>query len=93
MKKTICLLVLSLLFVATNAMAQIGIGTITPDSSSILEILSTDKGVLLPRLTTIQRDAIETPATSLIIFNTTTLAFNYYSSGWKDFSEGLVMPI
>ena len=52
--------------------AQNGLGTTTPDSSSILELASTSKGLLLPRMSTEQRDLILNPATGLIIFNTTT---------------------
>ncbi|MES2765121.1 MAG: hypothetical protein V4642_04590 [Bacteroidota bacterium] len=60
---------------------NVGIGTSTPDSSAILELstqlLSTPKGVLLPRLTTAQRDAIILPAPTLLIYNTTTSRFEY----------------
>lgn len=92
MKKNIHLLQISLLFIYGSLSAQIGVGTTTPDASSVLEIFSHDKGLLLPRLSTTQRDAIVSPATSLIIFNTTTLAFNYFSNGWKDFSVSMVSP-
>lgn len=47
------------------------VGTTTPDASAQLDISSTTKGVLLPRLTTTQRNAIANPATGLMIFNTT----------------------
>ena len=57
--------------------------SITPDASSILELRSTLRGLLTPRMTTGQRDAIVTPGTGLIIYNTTTNAFNYYNgSTW-----------
>lgn len=62
---------------------SIGLGTATPDASAFLDITSTTKGFLAPRMTTAQRDAIAAPATSLFIFNTTTGFFNYYSgSSW-----------
>jgi len=51
---------------------QIVVGGTTPDPSAVLDIRSTEKGVLLPRLTTVQRDAVGSPATGLTIFNTTT---------------------
>ena len=58
-------------------------GTIAP--SSIFEATSTTKGVLVPRMTTIQRNAISSPATSLIIYNTTTGKINYYTGGvWEE---------
>jgi len=53
-----------------------------PDASAMLEIASTTKGLLLPRLTNSQRDAIN-PANGLIIYNTTVHALQYYTSlGW-----------
>ncbi|MGC1392622.1 MAG: hypothetical protein WA816_16430, partial [Bacteroidales bacterium] len=56
---------------------------ITPDPSSILELRSTLRGLLAPRMTTGQRDAIASPSAGLIIYNTTTNLFNYYNgSSW-----------
>jgi hypothetical protein len=51
-------------------LAQVGIGTPTPNRSSMLDIYSTNKGTLLPRLTTEQRDDITNPAHSLLIYDT-----------------------
>lgn len=51
--------------------AQIGLGTTTPDESSVVDISSRDKGMLTPRLTDTQRDAIASPATGLLIYNLT----------------------
>lgn len=50
--------------------AQIGIGTQNPDESSIMDIESTTKGVLIPRLTTNERDQISSPSNALLIYNT-----------------------
>ncbi|KUJ59429.1 hypothetical protein AR687_23085 [Flavobacteriaceae bacterium CRH] len=61
--------------------AQIGIGTITPDASSILDITSTTKGLLAPRMTTVQKNAITTPVDGLIVYDTDLKLFYYYSSG------------
>ncbi len=60
-----------------TASAQIGIGTTNPDSSAILEITSSEAGVLFPRMTTLQRNAISNPATGLLIYNTNTETFQY----------------
>ena len=51
--------------------AQVGIGVSSPDSSAALDITSTNKGLLAPRLTTAQRTAISNPASGLVIYNTT----------------------
>jgi uncharacterized protein (TIGR02145 family) len=53
--------------------AQVVIGGSTPDPSAILEVRSDNRGILLSRMTTAQRDAIVSPAAGLMIFNTTTL--------------------
>lgn len=59
--------------------AQIGIGTVTPNVSSVLDITSTTKGLLAPRMTTAERIAIATPAESLLVYDTTVKAFYYYN--------------
>jgi hypothetical protein len=61
-----------------------GIGTITPNASSALEISSTTQGLLAPRMTQAQRDSIASPATGLLIFQTDkTPGFYFYSgTGW-----------
>ena len=53
--------------------------SITPDASSILDLRTTTKGMLIPRMTTIQREAISSPANSLMIYNTSTNQFNFYN--------------
>jgi hypothetical protein len=65
--------------------AQVGIGTINPDSSSILDLTSNSQGLLTPRMTTEQRNLISSPVNGLLIYNTTTSGFNYYDAGWKDY--------
>ena len=49
--------------------SQVGIGTTTLDGSSVLDVFSTDQGVLLPRMTTVQRNSIVDPAKGLTIYN------------------------
>jgi uncharacterized protein (TIGR02145 family) len=51
--------------------AQTVIGGVVADPSSVLDLQSNNKGLLLPRLTTSQRNDIESPQTGLIIYNTT----------------------
>ncbi|CAA9202073.1 hypothetical protein [Flavobacterium collinsii] len=72
--------------------AQVGIGTITPNSSSILDLTSTTQGLLTPRMTTAQRNAITTPADGLIVYDTDLKVFYYYSAGstsWLPLSSGV----
>lgn len=60
-----------------NSFTQVGIGTTTPDASSILDISSTDQGVLVPRLTTAQINAIVNPANGLLVYNTDLNEFQF----------------
>lgn len=55
---------------------QVGINTSVPATTAILDIVSTTQGVLLPRMTTTQRDAIVSPPVGLVIFNSTTSKLN-----------------
>ena len=72
MKTKFLLLIVVFLNLFGTANAQIGIGTAIPDPSSSLEIKSTKKGFLPPRMTTIQQDSIVNPAIGLTIYNLTT---------------------
>ena len=58
-----------LLGIAQYGFGQVGIGTTSPDSSAIVEVYSVERGVLAPRMTTAQRDAIVMPARGLILYN------------------------
>jgi len=64
---------LFILITCIVAHAQVGIGTTTPDASSVLDITSTDKGLLIPRVSigdTSLAAPVVTPATGLLIYNT-----------------------
>ena len=65
-----------------------------PADASILDIVSTTQGVLMPRMSTAQRDAIASPATGLQIYNTDADNFNYYNgTGWVPMnSSGGTIP-
>lgn len=64
--------------------SNVGIGTETPVTTALLEMSSTTKGFLLPRMTTTQRDNIVSPATGLMIYDTTTNKVSVYNgTAWK----------
>ncbi len=57
----------------------VGIGILQPDSAAILHLESTSKGLLLPRITPAQRDAIQNPPWGLVIFNTQDSVLEYFN--------------
>ena len=64
------------ILLATTSFAQnknVGINTNTPDPSAVLHLESNNQGLLVPRLTTLERDAIANPAVGLIIYHTDEL--------------------
>jgi hypothetical protein len=63
------------------ASGSVGIGTITPDASSKLEIKSTTKGLLIPRMTQAQRNAIVSPAAGLTVYQTSPNPGFYFYDG------------
>lgn len=64
------------------------IGNSSIDASAKLELYSTDKGLLLPRMTDAQRDAIDSPAEGLLLYNLDSHDFQYYAAGkWYSWSN------
>ncbi|RDK84316.1 tail fiber domain-containing protein [Marinirhabdus gelatinilytica] len=101
MKTKISLTFISLILCATLS-AQVGIGTVTPDPSAILDMDASDKGILVPRvslpdITTTQLDGTNTAAEGLLIWNTNAsttggdgvgfYAFN--GTSWEKLSVGI----
>jgi hypothetical protein len=72
----------SLLILAVTVMhAQVGIGTATPEASAAVDITAADKGLLVPRLTYLQRMGIASPATGLLVIQTDSVQGFYYNAG------------
>jgi hypothetical protein len=64
-----------------------------PNASAGLDVDFTNMGVLIPRMTTAQRNAIASPANSLMIFNTTTNCVEIYLGGvWQSLYCGCSGP-
>ncbi len=73
--------ILLLLFVSYKISAQTGIGTTSPNASARLEVAATDKGFLLPRMTSAQRIAITSPANGLVVYQTDEVSGFYVNTG------------
>ncbi|MEN9953386.1 MAG: hypothetical protein RLZZ520_1654 [Bacteroidota bacterium] len=88
------LIAFSIILIALNGQAQMGVGTATPNASAQLDVSSTNKGFLAPRMTRTQRLAIPSPATGLLVFQTDDQpnlpkGFYYYSgSAWIAIGAG-----
>ncbi|WP_370098197.1 hypothetical protein [Xanthomarina gelatinilytica] len=65
---------------SANIYSQVGIGTLTPNASAMLDVESTTKGLLTPRMTSAERTAISNPANGLLVYDTTENAFYFYKS-------------
>jgi hypothetical protein len=81
------LIVMSSAFIGARSQVLISSGTGTPDNSSMLEIQSDSKGLLIPRMTTAQRGLISAPAEGLLVYDTDRHSFFLRGSGkWIDLS-------
>jgi membrane carboxypeptidase/penicillin-binding protein PbpC len=74
---------LAAMLLNASSMAQVAINTdeSPPDNSAMLDVRSTTKGMLVPRITLAQRNAITNPATGLIVYQTDSIPAYYYNSG------------
>jgi hypothetical protein len=70
MKKMVCFFALTLLISSILLSQSVGIGTATPNSSAALEVSSNKLGVLLSRMTSLERKAIASPVAGLLVFDT-----------------------
>jgi uncharacterized protein (TIGR02145 family) len=86
------LLFTCILMATTSFYAQVGIGTTTPDPSSVLDLTSTTAGFLLPRLTTAERDLIAAPVEGLMIYNNNNKCFEFWNAtDWISACDGSVV--
>jgi hypothetical protein len=59
-----------------------------PDASAMLDVVSTSRGMLVPRMNSVQRTAIATPATGLYVYDTTTNSFWFYNgTAWTEMAS------
>ncbi len=72
-------------FISLTGIAQVGIGTTMPDGSAALDVVASDKGFLMPRMTTTQRNAIANPAEALQVYDTDTKhVWTYDGAAWVE---------
>ena len=87
-------LVLCAIMHTLHAQNNIGIGTTTPDPSAVLDISSIDKGVLIPRMGTFQRESMGGVALGLLVFDVETESFWFMGSdGWKELRKGNITSL
>ncbi len=84
MKRQLLLSAFCLGVVTWNAQAQVGIGVASLDNSAMLEVNSTTRGLLTPRMTASERTAIASPVAGLLVYQTDGAAGFYYydGTGW-----------
>ncbi len=66
---------------AVYTAGSVGVGVTSPNSSAALDVDSTAKGFLAPRMTSVQRNAVASPATGLLVYQTTSPSGFYYYNG------------
>ncbi len=88
-KITITLYLILTTYYLSTAQVAINETGNNPDASAMLDIQSTDKGILIPRMTTAQRTNISNAATGLLVFDNDTGGFWFYNgSTWQELSNG-----
>ena len=77
-------------FAAATGQNNVGVGTTTPHASAVLDVSSTTRGMLVPRMAATERSAIASPATGLLVYQTDAPAGFYFYNGtaWTSLSAG-----
>ena len=84
MKKLLIILMLTAGGFSETFSQSVGIGTTTPNANAILDITSTTKGFLLPRMTQAQRILISSPVNGLLVYDVTTeRLYQYQDAVWR----------
>lgn len=89
MKQIIIVVIAS--FIISTLSAQVAINTdgSIADASAMLDVSSTAKGMLIPRMSETERNSISSPATGLMVFVTDDSTFYYYdNSSWQKLGQG-----
>ncbi len=86
--KNVLLLFMLTIGIISHAQVAINTDASSPDNSAMLDVKSTSRGMLVPRMTTAQRTAIAAPAAGLLVFDNTTGSFWFFSAGsWVELTD------
>lgn len=83
----IIVLLIFINLIGIRTYSQVGIGTVVPEQSSILDISASNKGMLTPRMTTVQKNTIASPANGLLVFDTDLGKFSFYDQSTSTWNE------
>ena len=85
MKKLLFIVILNTLINSSSYSQNVGIGTNAPNPSAALDITDTSRGILIPRMTMNQRNAIQNPAEGLMVYQTDSTKGYWYWDGifWR----------
>jgi len=93
MQKIYLFAIICFLLAGTTVNAQVGIGTTTPDISAMLDITSSSTGLLIPRMDSVTRTSIKSPADGLMVYDTDYQSFYYYKGGYDWIPMGFIPQI
>jgi hypothetical protein len=89
MKKITSIIIACIIALTAFAQNNVGIGTASPAASAALDITSTTKGLLIPRMTSAERTAIVSPAKGLMVFDNNSSTYWFYNgSAWTEMTGG-----
>jgi hypothetical protein len=93
--KNVFFLIIGILLLTVSGFSQVAINSTgtEADASAMLDIGSTEKGMLAPRMTTLQRTAIASPANGLLVYDTDTKSFWHYNNDdsiWVEVVSGVI---
>ena len=84
-------LILGMITFSLCVCAQVGIGTASPNTNSVLELNSPNKGLLLPRVT--DTTVVSSPSAGLVVYNTNTKSPSYHDGQkWNSVASSMIMP-
>lgn len=82
------------MLVSNTGSISVGKGSVAADASALIELVSTNKGLLFPRMTTAQRNAISSAAEGLVVYDTTAKQLHYRNdSAWENLGGGSVRSV